>query len=335
MNLKRAWTALALTTIALSGCSKGEVRSATTLPQLPEPSPTATASPSPRPSSSPSPRPSASPTPTPSPSATPVACDPKALEAFSGYSSVAFAKGTYRGMNLSHGVAAKAASLLDVDMGYGLERNGGRYDLVVDTGTIEHTVVENGGAAYATSLRFREGAEVFGVVKKTKVMDFEDTQVALADLQIAMLARRENGTVTLACAPDGSDCVTTLKGTDPKLNRFTIGKDHLRKRSKIVVSVPKRATALVVISDPSAKLEDIEIEAPNETVWTMAKRGGKLTLDFLTLTGTVFAIDTVVELDQALVMGRVISGSLLTPECRDDSACATIDSQEAPASPCL
>ena len=84
-----------------------------------------------------------------------------ALKEFANYGSFAWEKGTYLGLDISHGVVAPIAKLDSVEIGYGLERNAGRYDIVGEKIDFAWTELVNGGVAYGESLRFGEDVDVF------------------------------------------------------------------------------------------------------------------------------------------------------------------------------
>ncbi|MBS1960604.1 MAG: choice-of-anchor A family protein [Bdellovibrionales bacterium] len=315
-----------------AGCAKS---SNTRLEPQVDPAPSPTVSPTPHPTLGPTPIPSPSPNPNASPN--PVACDPTALKEFAGVSAFAGTSAKFEGMNLSHGAVAPSITLDFVDLGYGLGRDGGRYDVVGDTVDLRDVTVENGGVAYASSIKFHEGVDVFGLVKKTTVVDYATVKARAIALRAKLLARPANGTVAMVCN-GGSPCRAVLKGTDPKVNRFTLTvaqMNQLKRNSKIAVDVPKHAAAVVVLQATSLAFDDIKVDSPAETVWIVAGAGGTFKLDSLTLTGTVLAPESSVEMDSALVMGRVISDAFTSASCSGDSVCATIDSQEMPDAICL
>jgi choice-of-anchor A domain-containing protein len=329
----------AVSILGMSACSKGEgIRAFSPQPvsepaTTPSPTPTATPSPVPSPSATPSPTPTVSPAPNPSPS--PIACSPTALREFAHYGSVSLEKGTYRGMDISHGLIARDANLDGVELGYGLHREVGRFDVIGEDVTLAWTDVVSGGVAYADKLKLRDGVDTYSLIRKARPIDFDAQKERLIDLQIKLVDLPENGTVSSACNSSGSGCTVVLTGRNPTVNRFTVTKEHLKKRGKLVIQVPKRATAVVVVDEQHIELDDMELDVPNETIWTLSKRGGKFVVDFMTLRGTVFLLDSTFEMDQALLMGRVIAKEFTSKVCQSDRACSTIESGEMPENVCL
>jgi choice-of-anchor A domain-containing protein len=269
------------------------------------------------------------------PNPSPIACSPAALREFAHYGSVAIEKGTYRGMDISHGLLARDATLDGVELGYGLHREVGRFDVIGENVSLAWTDVVSGGVAYADQLKIRDQVDTYSVIRKARPVDFDAMKERLIELQIKLVELPENGTVTTSCTASGSDCAVTLVGRNPTVNRFTLTKEHIRKRGKLVIQVPKRATAVVVLNEQHIEFDDMELDVPNETIWTMAKRGGKFVVDFMTLRGTVFLLDSTFEMDQALLMGRVIAKEFTSKVCHDDRACSTIETGEMPENVCL
>jgi choice-of-anchor A domain-containing protein len=326
--------------LGLSGCSKSDgVR---VFSQLPDPNPTTTFVPPPEPSPipvpsptmapSPTPLPTASPTPNPTPS--PIACSPSALQEFNHYGSFSLETGTYRGMDISHALAARTAKLDGVELGYGLHREVGRYDVIGEDVELAWTDVVSGGVAYGNQLKLRDGVDTYSLIKKARPIDFDAVKERLIEVQLKLVELPVNGVVSSPCNSSGS-CTVTLKGSNPTVNRFTVTKQHLKKRVKLVIDVPKGATAVVVIDEQNIEMDDMELDVPNETIWTLSKRGGKFTIDFMSLRGTVVLLDSTFEMDRALLMGRVIAKEFTATECYGDRACSTIESGEMPAKICL
>ncbi len=337
MNTLHHFGLLASVTIltALAGCSQTSSTNGDPIPQI-DPAPVPSSDPTPPPGPShphPHPHPSHSPAPIPSPSATPVACDPAALKAFAGYGIFATNSALIQGMGISHGVVANTIRIDGADIGYGLGKELGRYDVIGDQIDLSFVDIDSGGLAYSTQVKFHEGANVYGVTKKTTPIDRAAMAAKIAAIQAKILALPT--TPAAIDCPKDDDCTTTLTGTSPTVNRFTIGAASLKRRAKIVVNVPKHATAIVVIDLPDPHLKDLDVKAPAETVWTLS-HPGKLTLDFMTLTGTILAPTSTLELDQALLMGRSLTQDFSTPTCNDTSSpCSTVDSQEMPEKVCL
>ncbi len=328
---------------ALAGCSKGmdfpdqasqpQTEPNPTDPNPPNPNPTNT--PKPTPSHKPSPKPSPIPSHAPSPTPSPVAvCDPSALKGFTAIGLYSADQAKVQGMNISHGVVSPLLGLGGVEIGYGLGRDFGRYDVVAEQVDLIYTTLTNGGLAYGTSIKYHESVDIAGVTKKTRPIDYAATNAQIGKIQAKLLALPENGTVASSC-PSTKDCRLTRTGTAPFINRFTITANQLAKGAKVEINVPKHATAVVVIDASTITLQDLELKAPAETIWTLSQPGGTLTVDFMTLTGTVVVPNSTLEMDQALIMGRTFSKAFTSTECNDDSACSTIDSQEMPDKICL
>jgi choice-of-anchor A domain-containing protein len=323
-----------------AGCSKGmDYPDSFTQPQVDPTTPTdpggtkpdPTHSPKPTPSHKPSPIPSKKPSPTPTPI---VACDPAALKGFAATGLYAADQAKVQGMNISHGVISPLLGLGGVEIGYGLGRDFGRYDVVADQVDLVDTTLTNGGLAYGNKIQYHESVDIAGVTKKTRPIDYVATNAKIAKIQARLLALPENGNVASNCTSK-KDCRLTLTGTAPFVNRFTITAAQLAKGAKVEISVPKHATAVIVIDAATIKLQDLDLKAPAETLWTLSQPGGTLTVDFMTLTGTVVVPNSVLEMDQALIMGRTFSKSFTSTECTGDNACSTIDSQEMPENICL
>ncbi len=337
-NLRRIRIGVAgsLVFLALAGCSGGNRTSSTprsVFPQSPEPSPIPSTTPRPTPTPEPSPVPSPSPSPSPSP--TPVACNSSLLAPWNHWSIFAAESAWLRGMDVAEGVAGKQLVLDGVDLGYALGRSVGRYDLVAETLEFGWTRVNSGSAAYQTKVKFRERVDVYGGTRKHAAIDFGVAFDQLIDLQFHLLDMKTNGETRVECVRAGQDCDLTLVGSDPRVNRFTVSEAQLKGLRTISVKVPKKATAVVLIEAKNVSWKDLEIDAPYETVWTLGQPHGKFRIDFMSLPGTVLLVSSTFEVDQALVMGRVLSQKFVSATCHSDRACATVDSQALPEKICL
>jgi choice-of-anchor A domain-containing protein len=237
-------------------------------------------------------------------------------------------------MDISHALAARTAKLDGVELGYGLHREVGRFDVIGENVELAWTDVVSGGVAYADQLKLRDRVDTYSLIKKARPIDFDAEKERLVEVQLKLVELPVNGAVSSPCNSSGA-CTVTLTGKNPTVNRFTLSKQHLKKRSKLVIDVPKGATAVVVIDEQNIEMDDMELDVPNETIWTLSKRGGKFTIDFMSLRGTVVLLDSTFEMDQALLMGRVIAKDFTATECYDDRACSTIESGEMPEKVCL
>ncbi len=238
-------------------------------------------------------------------------------------------------MDIAEGLAGRKLTLDGLDLGYGLSREVGRYDLVADDLDFQWTTVNAGSAAYFSRVKFREGVDVYGGTRRTAALDFDAEYEKLVDLQFRLLDLKVNGTHVRKCNSAGKECELVLNGSDAFVNRFKIEAGELLHLRKIRVQVPRKATPVVLIQARDVNWKDLEVTAPSETVWTLGEPHGKFKIDFMTLTGTVVLAASTFEIDQALVMGRVLTKDFQSAECRDDRACATVDSQELPARICL
>lgn len=328
------------------GCSgdasKDDVRSqlpgfgAVTLPVTeppanPTPGPTVSPLPNPSPSRTPAP----SPSPSPSPSSTPVACDTESLKYWDAWSSFSTQKAKFQGMNVTEAIASRTLVIDGLDQGYHSSRDVSRIDVAandLDMGWVE---IRSGSVAYGSTLKFREDVNVYGSIRKKAFVDFDAAQEKLIDLQFKLLDMPARGLVSSICDSSGKNCVLTLWGSDPQVNRFTVKPAELKRVAKILIDVPAKATAVVLIEDKDVKFSNVEISAPNETVWTLGTPNGKFTVDFITLTGTVVLAASTFEMDQALLMGRVIAKEFSSTACRDENGCSTVDSSDLPTKICL
>ncbi len=238
-------------------------------------------------------------------------------------------------MDISGGIASSKLKLDGVDEGYSNSRDIGRYDLFAETLDFASTNIASGSVAYQSKIRFGDSVSVYGKVTKAKPLRFEDEKDRLVELQLLLLELKENGKVTRTCESADKKCALTLTGSDSSVNRFTVKQAELKGLARLVVSVPKHASAVIVLDTKNISWKDLEVKAPFETVWTLSRRGGTFRIDFMALPGTVVLADSVFDFDSALLLGRVLTRDFKSADCREDRACATIDSQEMPEKICL
>lgn len=320
----------------LSACSSKD-KASQVFAQLPGPTPIESGkppTPAPTPSTSPRPRPVPTVSPRPVPP-TPVACDSSALLPWARWSTFTSQSAKFQGMDVREAIAARNLVLSEVEQGYYSPRDVSRVDVVSDTLDMEYVDVLAGSVTYASTLKIRDGVDVYGSLLKRSIVDFDQEKENLYDLQLKILDLKVNGAVTRTCRSGPKDCLLSLKGTNAYVNRFTIEPDQLTHLTEIEIDVPKKSTAVVVLNVQNLKWKDVTVKAPRETVWTLGLMGGKFTIDFMTLPGVVVAATSTFEMDDALLMGRVLSLNFSSAQCRDERACSTIDSSDTPEKICL
>lgn len=242
---------------------------------------------------------------------------------------------TIRGMDIAEGLAARVLAIDGLDLGYGLSRDVSRFDLVADTLDFGWTTVNAGSAACGSKVKFRQGVDVFGGTQKAAPLDFDTEYDRLVDLQFRILDLKLNGETKTVCETPGKNCELILTGSDAHVNRFHVAAGDLVGIRKITVNVPRRATAVVLIQAKDVTWKDVDVSGPAETIWTLGEPHGKFRIDFMTLPGTVVLASSIFEIDQALVMGRVLTKDFVSAACNDERACATVDSQDLPDKICL
>lgn len=301
----------------------------------PAPGPTILPTPTPSPSGSPTPNPSPSPSASPVPTPTPVACDSEDLKFFGNWSSFSTQKAIFQGMNVTGAIAGRTLQLDGLDQGYNSSRDGSRVDVASDDLSLSWVEIRSGSVAYRSTVKVREGVNVYGSIRKKAAVDFDAAKEKLIDLQFKLLDLPVNGIASSECDARGKNCVLTLFGTHAQVNRFTVKTEQLSGVAKIQIQVPSKATAVVLMAGKDVKLSNIEISAPRETIWTLGTPNGTFTVDFMTLPGTVVLAASTFHMDQALLMGRVIAKEFTSAVCLDDNGCSTVDSSDLPNKICL
>lgn len=192
--------------LSLSACSKDVTHDFGKFPQQNEPTPTPTVTATPTSTPTPSPTPSTQPSTQPSPHPTPIACTPGLLDFIRGFSAFAYGKLEAKGTDFTTKIAAKSEiSLDDVSVGSALSRDAQREDLSVrDYLELRDTVVSKGKAVYGNKATVRGSSAFGGIVKQSKMIDFDAVQGELKRLSNGWAKVVPNGETRFVCGGNPS-----------------------------------------------------------------------------------------------------------------------------------
>ena len=320
----------------VSGCSRHTTSSGSpTNFNQEEPNPVATVVPA---KPTPTPPIVITPTPTPTPTTateTPIPCTRGQLDFFAKLGVVSAGKVDAKGFNVSHGLVGTSVSIRQGILGYeSLGIGWDRYDIQATDLSIEDATVDFGRVAYSNSRDNRnQGNSFFALPVKGKFVDSAPVLAAARTLRDRLALFPQEGVVTRTCGP--KTCEVLLKGVHSKFNKFLLDPSIVKKGDDVRVSVPNGSTPVIFLKGGLGTVfTNNFVTAPFETLWVAGDQTKRVSLNWLTLYGTLIAPEADLQLEQTLIMGRVIVNSVTMPSCSDD-ACVTVDSQERIDSSCL